>query len=558
MKRLLLMLAAMCMITLHANAAVFVSGIIATNTTWTKANSPYIVNGNLSVDSGYTLIIQPGVEVRVDSTMSITIDGRLIAEGTVTDTITFTSNSTNPAKYGWAGLSFRIKARNDTSRFNYCKIEYAVTGIYNAGTSTLVYNSVLRHCSSAAIYLTTPSLPTNCYNAVSKCLITQNDKGVWDSQNTPIPGLLLENNITYNSIGYFAQSSNNGMVATYNNFFYNSTGVSLQGGNVRGLRFNNFKGNSSMALAVLAGTIYTPVSNNLFIYNDIALWLTDVMTASVANNTIAYNNHGIYHNQNSFNLPNPSSMVISNNCLTNNVIYNFRENSTVDFQATSNWWGDTAIAHIDSFIRDHNDSVALGTISYQPILTSASGCQTVTPPPPCMAPTGLAWGTPSLGAVTATWQKVPGAKEYEYYTRPIATPAPSAGVITADTAIMLNGLIKGETYIVCVRTRCWQQPFFSEWACDTLAIPISVGSTPQKPQVRIYPNPNNGVFAIDIPAGMQAGEAVVIDVNGRILQRKTYIAGTALQFDMKDAAKGVYVVRFTTGTATSHAMMVVN
>lgn len=557
MKRILV-LTVLCCSLFVADAATYVSGIIAANTTWTKVNSPYIVNGNLSVDSGYTLTIQPGVEVRVDSTRSITVDGKIIAEGTVLDSIIFTCNSVNPWLNGWAGISFRIKARNDTSRFSYCRIEYAATGIYNAGTSTLVNNSVLRHCSSAAIYLTTPSLPTNCYNAVNKCLITQNDKGVWDSQNTPIPGLLSENNITYNSIGYFAQSSNNGMVTTNNNFFYNGTGVSLQGGNVRGLRFNNFKGNSSMALAVVAGTIYTPVSNNLFIYNDIALWLSDVMTASVANNTIAYNNQGIFHNQNSFNLPNPSGMVISNNCLTNNVNYNFRENSTVDFQATNNWWGDTAIAHIDSFIYDHYDSVALGTVSYLPIQTSGVGCQAVTPPPPCMAPRGLAWRTPSFGAVNATWNAVAGAREYEYYTRTISTAPPAAGIATSDTAIMLNGLITGETYIVCVRTRCWQQPFYSEWACDTLTVPNSIGTSPQKPQVHIYPNPNNGVFTIDIPAGMQAGEAVVLDVNGRILQSKTYTAGTKLLFDMKDAAKGVYVVRFTAGTTTSHATMVVN
>ena len=127
-----------------AQEATYVSGVIAANTTWTLANSPYIVNGGLAVDSGVTLTIQPGVMVKVDSTMSITIDGRLIAEGTVTDSITFTSNSTNPARSGWPGLSFRIKARNDTSRFKYCKIEYAGIGIYNAGTSTLVYNSVLR------------------------------------------------------------------------------------------------------------------------------------------------------------------------------------------------------------------------------------------------------------------------------------------------------------------------------------------------------------------------------------------------------------------------------
>jgi len=556
MKRIFV-LTILCCSFFVVNAATFVSGIIASNTIWTKVNSPYVVNGDLSIDSGYTLIIQPGVEVRVDSNRVFQIDGRLIADGTVTDSIIFTSNATNP-KNGWPGLSFRIKARNDTSRFSYCRVEYAAMGIYNAGTSLLVNKSVFRGCRSAAIYLTTPSLPNTCYNAIDRCLITENDKGVWDSQNTINPGSFTYNDVTYNTIGYFSQSSSNGMVTTNNNFSYNQTGVSLQGGNVRGLRFNTFKGSSFAGLSVVANTIYTPVSNNLFIYNENGMWLADVNTGNINNNTIAYNNVGIMHMQNPVNLPTPSGMNISSNCFTKNVLFNFKETSTIDYAATNNWWGDTAIAHIDSFIYDHYDSVAMGTVSYLPIQTSGSGCQTVTPPPPCMAPQGLAWGLVLSYDCIATWQKVAGAKEYEYYVRSITSPAPSAGVVTADTAIKYTSMAAGKTYIVCVRTRCWQQPFFSEWACDTVTAPTNITTLQQAPQLRIYPNPNNGVFTIDIPTGMQAGQAIVLDVNGRVIQSKAYTAGTKLQFDMKDAARGVYVVRFTAGTTTSHATMVVN
>ena len=48
-----------------------VSGVISANTTWTKANSPYIVNSNLLINSGVTLTIDPGVVVKFDENQKV-------------------------------------------------------------------------------------------------------------------------------------------------------------------------------------------------------------------------------------------------------------------------------------------------------------------------------------------------------------------------------------------------------------------------------------------------------------------------------------------------------
>ena len=70
-----------------------VSGNIMTDTVWTTADSPIIVTGTVTVVSG-TLTISPGVTVKFNSGTELIVQtgGRLVAEGTSGQPITFTSN----------------------------------------------------------------------------------------------------------------------------------------------------------------------------------------------------------------------------------------------------------------------------------------------------------------------------------------------------------------------------------------------------------------------------------------------------------------------------------
>ncbi|MFX0201414.1 MAG: hypothetical protein ACFFCW_35305, partial [Candidatus Hodarchaeota archaeon] len=65
------------LIPLPLHAATNVSGHIGTDTTWTKAGSPYIVTSDISVygdtTTGVTLTIEPGVEVRFNQAQSLSI-----------------------------------------------------------------------------------------------------------------------------------------------------------------------------------------------------------------------------------------------------------------------------------------------------------------------------------------------------------------------------------------------------------------------------------------------------------------------------------------------------
>jgi hypothetical protein len=69
-------------------ASTDVSGVINTNTSWTKANSPYTLTGELTVSPEATLTIEAGSTVNVQ-TYSLQVDGTLRAIGNKEDPIHF-------------------------------------------------------------------------------------------------------------------------------------------------------------------------------------------------------------------------------------------------------------------------------------------------------------------------------------------------------------------------------------------------------------------------------------------------------------------------------------
>jgi hypothetical protein len=113
----------------EAPGPTYVSGIISTNINWTVANSPYIVVGNILVESGATLAIEPGVEVRFDDYYYLWIDGELNSAGTETEMITFTSNKSTPDKADWDGIKIFNNMNNAVNVIKYTTIKYGFDAI---------------------------------------------------------------------------------------------------------------------------------------------------------------------------------------------------------------------------------------------------------------------------------------------------------------------------------------------------------------------------------------------------------------------------------------------
>jgi len=123
--------------------------------TWSKANSPYLVNGNIAIDSTETLTIEPGVEIIISDNSQFYVFGQILAVGTESDSIIFTAADQN---LGWDGLRFfdTDSTLLDTSRISYASFSFgkASTGddIERAGGAMSIEASSKLIISNSTFY----------------------------------------------------------------------------------------------------------------------------------------------------------------------------------------------------------------------------------------------------------------------------------------------------------------------------------------------------------------------------------------------------------------------
>ena len=100
-----------------AQASTDVSGVIGSDTKWTKAGSPYSLVGNVLVENGATLTIEAGATVNLND-YYIMVNGTLRAQGTETEKIrrylskkdrTATANSIKDLRTGMHHVNLKAK-----------------------------------------------------------------------------------------------------------------------------------------------------------------------------------------------------------------------------------------------------------------------------------------------------------------------------------------------------------------------------------------------------------------------------------------------------------------
>ena len=143
---------------------------LGVTTTWTLANSPYLLTGDILVPNTSKLVIQPGVEVRFKpvtddlaggtdpNRIEIHVEGQVNAQGTATDSIRFISNGDVPASGDWYGLVQNFNGSDNRILLGHSVIQHYVRGVTvnngygNTATDSLVVKNSRFISGGEALY----------------------------------------------------------------------------------------------------------------------------------------------------------------------------------------------------------------------------------------------------------------------------------------------------------------------------------------------------------------------------------------------------------------------
>ncbi len=343
---------------LHLSVAQYstsVSGIITSNTTWTKANSPYSLSGPVAVNNGITLTIEAGATVNLNS-FYIEVNGTLLAIGTSSNPININGGSSagdllNP---------FVPLKPSAITFFGSGTIEYA-----NMKSQISIYNSPMITNINGANILVLDGSP-----------IISNNFQIGISAIGGNPAISGNTNASFYIVGS-PVITNNTIIA----------GIQIKGGNA--LISNNVISGSFDAGCIGIDAGNPTIEGNLIMNTykgGVGIEISSYAKPIIQYNTIANCSNGITTSTGNLLL------TLKYNNFQNISGYTIYWSASSNLDATNNWWGTTDVSVINQSIHDFKNDFNLGTVSFVPFLTSPnsqapaipnatpSPIQTATPP----------------------------------------------------------------------------------------------------------------------------------------------------------------------------------
>ena len=529
-------------------ASTNVSGGIFANTTWTLANSPYIVTDTVVVFPGVTLTIQPGVTVAFADNKRIEFrQARLIAEGSNISSITFTSSSLTPVAGIYPGIY--LNGGTMTSRVRYCNFQYATNGInatlsdslivsnsyftqningvqfigtnvaevclvdsciFNTNTNGLVirtlHSSAINHCnftSNSTDGLVIDDADHNMVMTINHCSFTYNsDAGLlWHMHYMNINHCSFLNNTTgFGSFGYLSSLDSYNMTTKNSIFNNNQTGIST----VAYMLLDSCKINHNQT----GSTCQTRTRiRNCTIDSNSVLGIS-MNNDSIGNSSVKYNGAGIQVSTNS---------IIAGN--------------TIDYNTGDNITCGTGTITITENIISHgtigidNNTAETLTITKNTIQNNGIGIYLVSPGSTINCNTICNNTTYDLKYLAST--NIYASNNYWCTTDSVST-----GAMIYDGHNNINyGLVNF-------------MPFDTA-QCFIITTGISVNEA-QDFQFSIYPNPVTDNLTVTLPAVSGKAKIEIHNMLGELVYSSS-VSSAKTNIDVSSMATGIYVIQLTKG-----------
>lgn len=347
--------------------------------TWDLEGSPYIVQGDIEIEQGKTLAIEPGVVVKFVSGVGLRIDGTLTAIGTEEQMIIFTSTQESPNAGDWAGLD----CYNSDIDLKWCVVEYATEALYIWESNPTLTDCVIRNSLSHGIHV--KAMASGCAGAsasprITRCIIEYNSgygvryygygsssSGCTDPKTGEVSGLLSDSIIRHNiasGIGIFAYYGYLSAGSAYPNIRNNEIhsngvhGITVDGNNPTSPKIinNNIFENTGAGISITnSEDIKIITYNNIYQNGGVGIYNEDD-DAVIDNNEITGNL--------SYGIETSALDSFTGNALQDNATYDFYYNGVTDQSAEGNDWGTTDPTLIDNRIYDQSDDSNLGIVLY--------------------------------------------------------------------------------------------------------------------------------------------------------------------------------------------------
>lgn len=347
-KRILLLLI-LSVFVFKSNAQTTVPALITSNQVWTLSGSPYLVNQNTYIDTGVSVTVMPGVEVKSTGSVSLLVAGEFRVLGkwdtmvkfrNVTVAYQSKSKKFNPSTNRGAYINYADFNTSNTSQ----------TSISSSSTSIKVSNSIFNNYFWNIEARSINQDTINIWIVGNKFLGNQYNNGTSINAMSSRMKIQVNDNYFTNSSALYLE----GQVTFKNNTMYKIYSASFYLHGLNDISCNKFfRFNSNLSISLFSNTGKGKLSFNYNTLDSMGYFSIYPMLSINRNgsNSTTFGSTEFKYNNFFRQVGTVGKVTITGNNNTPT------KTDTLDF--TNNYWGSNDSTTIESYIRDYNDNVSV-------------------------------------------------------------------------------------------------------------------------------------------------------------------------------------------------------